>query len=76
MQQRLPVDTGVTDPEYDLILVLQQALADCHRYSHFAEDARAAGDEELTSLFEELAQQDRDLAARLRALAARRLGRS
>ena len=56
------------------MLVLQQALADCHRYAHFAEDARQAGDEELTSLFEELSQQDRELAERLRKIAARRLG--
>lgn len=76
MQQRLTVDTGLTDPEYDLVLVLQQASADCHRYHHFAEDARLAGDQELTSLFEELEQQDRELVARLKAIAARRLGAS
>jgi hypothetical protein len=74
MQQRLDVDTGVSDPEYDLILVLQQALADCHRYAHFAEDARLAGDDELASLFDELSQQDRELAARLRGIARKRFG--
>lgn len=74
MQQRLDVDTGVPDPEYDLILVLQQALADCHRYAHFAEDARAAGDDELVSLFEELTQQDRELAERIRGILGKRLG--
>lgn len=74
MQQRLPVDTGVSDAEYDLILVLQQALEDCHRYAHFAADARSAGDDELADLFDELTQQDRELAARLRAIAARRFG--
>ena len=74
MQQRLPVDTGVSDAEYDLILVLQQALEDCHRYAHFAEDARVAGDGELADLFDELTQEDRELAARLRAIAARRFG--
>lgn len=74
MQQRLPVDTGVSDAEYDLILVLQQALEDCHRYAHFAEDARLAGDDELADLFDELTRQDRELAGRLRAIAARRFG--
>jgi hypothetical protein len=74
VQQRLDVDTGVSDPEYDLILVLQQALADCHRYAHFAEDARLAGDDELASLFAELSQQDRDLAERLRGIARKRFG--
>ena len=74
MQHRLAIDTGVPDPEYDLVLVLQQALADCHRYAHFAEDARLAGDRELTALFEELSQQDRELAGRLKEIVARRLG--
>jgi hypothetical protein len=73
VQQRLAVDTGVPDPLYDLVLVLQQALADCHRYAHFAEDARLAGDEELRELFEELTDQDRELAARIQSLLARRL---
>jgi hypothetical protein len=74
VERRLPVDTGLPDPVYDLVLVLQQALADCHRYAHFAEDARAAGDAELVELFEELTDQDRQLAGRLRGLLARRLG--
>ena len=71
--QRLPVDTGVSDPVYDLILVLQQALADCHRYAHFAEDARAAGDDELVALFEELAENDRQLGRRITSLLNDRL---
>lgn len=69
----VPVDTGETDPHYDLILVLQQALEDCFRYAHFAEDARAGGDEELAELFEELTDQDRDLAARLKKMLKARL---
>ncbi len=67
------VDTGVPDPLYNLVLVLQQALEDCYRYEHFAEDAREAGDDELVQLFEELSQQDRELADRLKALLAKRL---
>lgn len=69
----IAVDTGVTDPVYDLVLVLQQALADCYRYAHFAADARAAGDQELAALFEELSGNDRELAERLRPLLATRL---
>jgi rubrerythrin len=69
----MQVDTGVSDPTYDLVLVLQQALADCHRYAHFAEDARSHGDEEVASLFEELTQQDRELADRVRGLLVARL---
>jgi hypothetical protein len=71
--KQLDVDTGVKDPHYDLILVLQQALEDCHRYTHFAQDAREHGDEELASLFEELATKDRELGDRLKRLLAERL---
>lgn len=67
------VDTGVPDPLYNLVLVLQQALEDCYRYEHFAEDAREAGDDELVSLFEDLSRQDRELADRLKAMLATRL---
>jgi rubrerythrin len=68
--------TGTKDPLYDLILVTQQALEDCFRYQHFADDAREGGDRELADLFDELAQNDRELAERTKALLARRLGSS
>lgn len=71
--ERLPVDTGTRDPDYDLIVVLQQALEDCHRYAHFAQDARDHGDAELAELFDELTENDRALAARLKRLLASRL---
>ena len=66
--------TGTKDPLYDLILVTQQALEDCFRYQHFADDARGGGDDELADLFEELATQDRELADRLKKILAQRLG--
>ena len=62
------VDTGTGDVEYDLILVLQQALEDCHRYQCFAGDARSAGDDEVADYFSELAASDREIADRSRAL--------
>ena len=65
--------TGVKDPNYDVVLVLQQALEDCYRYQCFAEDAREAGDVELVELFEELAENDRQLADRLKPILIRRL---
>jgi hypothetical protein len=68
-----PVDTGLADPHYDLVLVLQQAAADCHRYAHFAQDAREHGDQELAELFDELVGQDRELVGRLKALLQKRL---
>jgi hypothetical protein len=56
--------TGTVDLEYDLILLLQQALADCLRYQRFAEDAEASGEDELASWLRELADADRDIAER------------
>lgn len=67
------IDTGVEDTTYDLILVLQQALEDCHRYHCFARDAHAAGDSEAASFFEELAASDRDIAQRATALVVERV---
>lgn len=69
----LDVHTGVSDPHYNLILVLQQALEDCYRYAHFAKDARDGQDEELAALFDELSEKDRELAERLKGLLASRL---
>jgi hypothetical protein len=71
--QHLDVHTGTSDPDYNVVLVLQQALEDCYRYQCFAEDARRADDGELVALFEELAEQDRELAGRVKSILARRL---
>ena len=72
----LDVQTGTSDPDYNVVLVLQQALEDCYRFQCFAADARAAGDDELVSLFEELAEQDRQLAERVKGILAARLTRA
>lgn len=69
----IDVSTGTSDPDYNVVLVLQQALEDCYRFQCFAEDARKAGDDELVELFQELAEQDRDLAERVKKILARRL---
>lgn len=61
------IATGERDPVYDLVLVLQQALEDCHRYQCFAGDADA-GDAEVADFFRELADSDRDIAQRAKAL--------
>jgi rubrerythrin len=66
--------TGTSDPLYNLILLTQQALEDCLRYQHFARDAREAGDVELADYFDELAQNDREVAARAKSLLRARLG--
>jgi hypothetical protein len=72
-QAGTPVDTGVDDPDYDLVLVLQQALEDCFRYQHFAADAAGRGDQELVDFFTELADSDREIAARAKRMLAARI---
>ncbi len=74
--RHIDVSTGTSDPDYNVVLVLQQALEDCYRFQCFAEDARSAGDDELVELFEELADQDRELAERVKKILARRLAAS
>jgi hypothetical protein len=75
MTQHPPdVSTGFDDPDYDLVLVLQQALEDCYRYQHFAADARERGDTELVDFFTELADADRDIAQRAKSMLVARVG--
>jgi hypothetical protein len=62
------------DALYDLILCLQRALEDCVRFDAFAADARAAGDEELASFFDELSSSDREIAERAKDMLRGRLG--
>ena len=71
--ENVDVRTGTTDPDYNLILVLQQALEDAYRFECFADDARRADDDELVDLFDELATQDRELAERLKGILSKRL---
>jgi hypothetical protein len=70
---RRPLETGTSNSQYDLVLVLQQALEDCVRYQRFAEDARADGDEQLAEFFDELGDSDRDIAERAKAMLVARL---
>jgi rubrerythrin len=59
---------------YNLILLAQQALEDCLRYQYFARDARDGGDVELAEFFDELSENDRDVAARAKEMLRVRLG--
>jgi hypothetical protein len=68
-------ETGLPNHVYDLVLLLQQAAEDTVRYEAFAEDARAAGDDELATWCEELADSDRDVVARARRMLSVRLDR-
>jgi hypothetical protein len=65
--------TGLPDHVYDMVLLLQQAAEDVVRYSAFAEDARAAGDDEFAEWCEELADSDREIVARASTMLKARL---
>lgn len=65
--------TGTKDAVYDLVLLTQQALADCLRYRRFADDARRDGDEELAAFFEELGSSDEEIAEKAKAMLKARL---
>jgi hypothetical protein len=58
---------------YDLVLLLQQAAEDTVRYEAFADDARAAGDDEMADWCAELADSDREIVARASRMLASRL---
>ena len=69
------VRTGLPNHVYDMVLLLQQAASDVVRYSAFADDARAAGDQEFADWCEELADSDREIVARASQMLAVRLPR-
>jgi hypothetical protein len=73
MEQAKSIDTGLPNHVYDVVLVLQQAAADVVRYTAFADDARAAGDDELAEWFSELATSDREIVSRATDLLVPRL---
>jgi len=66
-------DTGLPNHVYNLVVLLQQAAEDTVRYEAFAEDARAAGDDEFASWCEELADSDREVVRRARRMLSVRL---
>jgi len=68
-----PISTGVPDHVYDLVLLMQQACEDVVRYERFAEDADRAGDKELSDWLHELADSDREIAARAGEMLKQRL---
>jgi len=70
---RAPVHTGLPDHVYDVVLLLQQAASDVVRYERFAEDADHAGDRELANWLRELADSDREIVSRARAMLLDRL---
>ena len=65
--------TGLPNHVYDLVLLLQQAASDVVRYEAFAEDARAAGDDEMADWLGELADADRRIVDRASSMLKERL---
>jgi hypothetical protein len=65
--------TGLPNHVYDLVLLLQQAASDVVRYSAFADDAREADDDEMAEWLEELADSDREIVERAKAMLVERL---
>ena len=47
-------NTGTNNEQYDLISVVYHTLEGAVTYEQYVEDAKAAGDSELASFFEEL----------------------
>ena len=68
-----PIDTGLADHVYDLVLLLQQAASDVVRYERFAEDADRANDGDLAAWMRELADSDREIVTRATAMLVARL---
>jgi hypothetical protein len=66
-------ETGLPNHVYNLVVLLQQGAEDTVRYEAFAEDARAAGDDELATWCEQLADSDREVVRRARRMLAARL---
>jgi hypothetical protein len=67
------VTTGLPNHVYDLVLLLQQAASDVVRYTAFADDALAAGDDEMAAWMRELADSDREIVQRASTMLQSRL---
>lgn len=66
-------DTGTSDSTYDLVSVLYHCLQGAEMYEVYAADAE--DDEELSSFFQDISEQERERAERAKQLLAARLNR-
>lgn len=62
------LDTGASDPVYDLVSVLYHALQGAETTMIYSDDADLEGDDELAQFFQEVQAQDRARARRAKAL--------
>jgi len=65
--------TNESDEQYALISVLYHALQGAETCGFYVEDARRAGDQELTAFFEETREEQAERADRAKQLLAARL---
>jgi hypothetical protein len=65
--------TGTRNEHYDLISVLYHALQGGETSEAYINDARKAGDEDLSRFFEQVQQEDRNRAERAKQLLASRV---
>ena len=65
--------TGTKNEQYDLISVVYHALEGTVTYDKYIEDAKSAGDDELTSFFEELKENNSQTAEKAKQLLKNRL---
>lgn len=66
-------NTGTKNEQYDLISVVYHALEGAVTYDQYIEDAKAAGDNELMSFFEELQSNNCKMAEKAKQLLKTRL---
>lgn len=65
-----------SDSVYGVVSVLYHALQGADTYEKYIEDARASGDDELMSFFEQCHEEENRRAARAKSLLASRLERA
>lgn len=65
--------TGTPNEQYDLMSVVYHALEGAVTYEQYIEDAKAAGDNELVSFFEELKDNNCQMANKAKKLLKNRL---
>ena len=66
-------NTGTNNEQYDLISVVYHTLEGAVTYEKYVEDAKAAGDNELASFFEELKANSCEMAEKAKQLLKNRL---
>ena len=65
--------TGTTDKDYNIIWFVEQCLSNALRLETYAEDAKRAGDEELSEFFRRAQHESRKGAEQGKELLRRRL---